>query len=177
MPIFRKVFLLFLLLLPFVFNAQVSDTVVITKEITETERLVDKYGGQIISKFNDVIKAATPMAKEGFEMVVKLKMAQGFASLIPLSLFFLFSYLFYIEHKRVESILNTPKEDRTIERYEYSYGPMSNYNISTFTIIYLIAASLFFVISLFTTYTAIMYLLAPEWYAIKEIIQLLNPQQ
>lgn len=154
-------------------QAQISDTVIVTKEITETERLVDKYGGQIVNKFNDIVSAATPIAKEGFDMAVKLKTAEGFVNLLPFIFFIIFGYLLYAEYKRIETELKVPKEERN-SMYDYSYGPMDEDNITLLLVLYIISTCILFVLSIFTLPTAILYIIAPEWYAITEIIDLLK---
>lgn len=174
-----KKFLFLLLLIPTFLIGQIQDTVITVKEIevSETERLVDKYGGAIVSSFNKLVTSATLMAEEGFKMAVKLQIAEGICSLLPFIFFILFSYLFYKEYFRMYNILKDPEENKNkYKMYNFQYSVMHEDNVSFLLIITMLFAILFFILSIIFTSGGVMRLIAPEWYAIKEIIQLLNPQ-
>lgn len=140
-------------------------------KISTTERLVDKYGGKIIDGFNTVVEKATPVAKQGFEIAVRLQIAKGVACLLPIIFFFIFSYSFKKEYERISSILDSDKVPLHMDKSE---GPMDEDNMTAKLLIYLLMSIVLFILSCIFTYTAITHLIAPEWFAIKEIIELIK---
>jgi hypothetical protein len=172
-----KKFLVLLLLLPTLLVGQITDTVVTTKqiEITETERIVDKYGSAIVTSFNKLITSATPMAEEGFKIAVKVQIAEGIVLLLPFLFAVIFMYITYREYFRISNILNTNDADK-YPRYYFRSGPWHDDNLSFLLIVSVCMSAIFVLFAIFTTGPGVMRLIAPEWYAIKEIIQLLNPQ-
>jgi hypothetical protein len=133
------------------------------------ERLIDKYGGKISEGFNNVVEKTTPVAKEGFYIAVKLNIAHGIGLLLPLLFFFIFGYIFIKEYNKIENIL---KSDNIPRHMSKNHGPMENDNTTPLLIISLVAIVILSVVSLFTTMPGIKHLIAPEWYAIKDIIEL-----
>ena len=131
--------------------------------ITETERIIDKYGSKISDGFNKMVEGVVPMAEAGFTMVVKLKFVEGIIMLLPL----LFAIIFLILFKKEYNKLYNEIKDQT-----YS-NVFDEDNITAFIIIYLILFGLFTSIAIFTTYTAITHIFIPEWFAIKEILNLI----
>lgn len=119
---------------------------------TETERIIDKYGEKIAIAFEEAIDTATPIAKEGYQIAIKLQVVKGIAELLPLVFTIILWFLFNKEYKKVES-------------FEYNGTPWLY-----FTFVSAIITSL---IALFSTYTAVLRLMAPEWYAIKDILDLI----
>jgi hypothetical protein len=161
----KRLFILCALVLSFTINAQTE-----TEEpITETERIVDKYGGQIIDGFNEVIRNVTPYAEEGFNMVVNLQIAKGIGNLLPTILLFIFIIIFRNEYYRIDNIL---KSDNIPQHMDKRYGVIAEENSTLILWLSLATCILLFIISLFTIYDGVLKLIAPEWYAIKEIIEL-----
>lgn len=115
-------------------------------KLSETERIVDKYGGQIKQEFNNLMESVTPIATDGFEMVIKLQIAKGIGMLLPIVIFIILFILFMNE-------LNKDKNEDLI-------------------ITFAIGSGIFIIIAIFTTYYGILHLLAPEWFAVKEILEL-----
>lgn len=139
-------------------NAQES-----TPNITEAERIIDKYGGKIVDGFNSFVEKATPYAEEGFKMVVRLQIAKGIGLLLPLFITIFSWFLLFREVERVRNLESTN-----------SYGPWDSSNITVQIIIYLIVGMVSSMLAFVTTYDGILHLMAPEWYAIQELIELIN---
>lgn len=121
---------------------------------SKTEMVIDKYGSKIVESFKSMTEKLTPIAIDTFEMVVKLQIAKGITYLIPLLVFIIF---FHMSMKH-------------IKKADFS---MYDWNIhGTLSIIFGVIT----LISLISTLTfisdAITHLIAPEWYAIKDIIHL-----
>lgn len=148
-------------LISFADTTSVSDTstsISTNPSISEAERIVDKYGGKIIEGFNSLVQKATPVAKEGFKIAVKLQIAKGIGRLIPIFMFFLFLFLaFKFSKGSTWDIEGRPENDKAV-----------------LTLISGIISGVMFVIACVTTYSGILYLMAPEWFAIKDIIELLK---
>lgn len=157
---------LLLICMIFLINISYAQKTKQTIQITETERIIDKYGSEVINKFNSLIDTATPMAEQGFEMIVKLQIAKGITLLLPALFCLIFIIMFSAEYKTVQKKIQ--EDDNT---YTY-YGPFSEEYINIFLIFYISAAIILFLISLFTFYDALLHLMAPEWHAIKEILNL-----
>lgn len=147
---------------------QVNDSI---PKITETERIIDKYGGKAVDAFNQVVEKAMPLAEEGIEIAVKLQIARGVSLLLPLLFFIIFFRLFVNEYNRINNILNS---DNVPNQYDSHEGPLDNDNVNPKLILYISTAVILLLASLFTTYDGIMHLAAPEWFAIKDIIELVK---
>jgi len=131
--------------------------------ITETERIIDKYGSKISDGFNKMVENVAPMAEQGFTMVVKLKFVEGIILLLPLLFAIIFLILFKKEYNKV---YNEIKDTHYNDVFDCD-------NITAFIVIYLILFSIFTLIAIFTTYDAIIHIFIPEWFAIKEILNLI----
>ena len=137
--------------------------------ISDAERIIDKYGGKIIDGFETITSKITPVATKGFEVAVKLNIAHGIGCLIPLFLFLIFLYSLKNEYFRIDNIL---KSDNVPDNLNYRRGPLHEDNCSLFLVLYIVATVLCFILSLIFTVDGIKHLLAPEWFAIKDIIDL-----
>lgn len=133
------------LLFTFTIYAQ-NDSIIQPSNIAEAERLIDKYGGQLKEDFNNMIKDVTPMAEEGFKVVVRLQVAKGITYLIPTVVFFI-ALPFFIKYG---------KED---------FDSFQTFIVGMITFIS-------FIIAIFSTYHGVLHIMAPEWFAVKEIIGL-----
>ena len=117
-------------------------------EVNETERLIDKYGDKIINSFEKAVDELAPYTKEGFEIVVRLKFAEG--------IFYLSLATFLI----IISIILLAKWKSWVYDNDFEIG-------AGFFIFYsIIASSILY-------YWGIMMSMVPEWFAIKEIIKLI----
>ena len=148
--------LIFIALLLFSINMVFADTTNID-QITETERIIDKYGEKIVGSFNNMTEKMSPYLNEGFEIIVKLEIAKGILGIASVLLPILFWILFLIEYSRIDNISE--------------YGrPTSERNATVQLIIYLVASVVSTIISVFEFPIGIQRIIAPEWFAIKEII-------
>lgn len=138
---------------------------------SETERIIDKYGGKIVEGFNSFVETATPYAKEGFEVVLKLQIAKGIGYLMPMLFFFIFLFLFTKEYKRIMTILESDKVPVHMDR---KYGAFDSGNASFVLYFYLAATIFSFLLGAGCLFPGITHLIAPEWFAIKEIIELIK---
>lgn len=154
---------LFFILCIFLTGYTYSQTDSLSVKETQTERIIDKYSDKIIDGFNKVIDEVTPLAEEGFNMVVRLQIAKGIIFSLPIIFFFFFLYIFIKEYNKI---------DKDENKKDPKYGPFYEANITAPLIIYLILTIITFVLSSVFTYDALTHLIAPEWYAIKEIIDL-----
>ena len=159
--------ILFMLLISLITYSQTAKDSLSTSQ--NVERLIDKYGGKISEGFNDVVEKTTPVAKEGFHIAVKLNIAEGIGYLLPLVFFFIFGYIFIKEYNRIDNMLKSDNIPRNMNK---NYGPIDDDNSTPLLWISLVFTGILFVISLFTTIPGIKHLIAPEWYAIKDIIKL-----
>ena len=140
-------------------------------QITQAERIIDKYSGKIYNVLGEVATELKGPAKEMFNAVIKLEIAKGLGMLIPLFVAFFFLYLFRYEYNSILHLLNS--ED-VPKRLNSNYGPFDESNVTAPLIIYLILFLGFTVFAIGVTYNGIMHLVAPEWYAIQDILKLLK---
>lgn len=147
-----------------------------TITITTAERLIDKYSEKGITAFNNAVDKIAPTAVEGFEIVVKLQIAKGIANLLPLIGFIIFFSLLYKEYFRIETILEKirdPDNSYKNDSFNRNYGPFgADKNITLILAVNLAGTIILFVMGLVCISYAIEYLLAPEWFAVKEIMGL-----
>ena len=162
----KKLLFITLLLFTFNINAQAQGADNDLPTISETERIVDKYGEKLAQGFSSFMESATPVAQEGFKIVVYLQLAKGVSYLLPLIFFILSVILFKNEYNRIENIL---KSDNVPNFYNGNYGPFDESNINIKIIIYLIITIVSAIIAVITTTDGLTHLIAPEWFAIKEI--------
>ena len=154
----RKLVTILLILVSLNSYTQVLDSIPNT---TETERIIDKYGSKISDGFNKIVENVVPMAETGFTMVVKLQIAKGVAYMLVPLLSILFWIMFFTNYKL--SLINQ-KNDDINDWWDASRGAPA--------VVGLILAIITSGISFFTIYWGLLYLIAPEWFAIKEIIGL-----
>lgn len=150
----KKLFLFLILILSFtITNAQ--DT---TDKITETERIVDKYSDKVVDGFNELIKKVTPVAEDAFEIAVRLQIAEGLARLIPL---FMLPLIWLILRNVIKKSKWRPNGD-------------ADNGYAILQIVLWVILCIDFIAFIITIYGAIVRLVAPEWFAIKEILNLIN---
>lgn len=146
----KKIIILMMIVLG-TFTSRAQDSTKTT--ISEIERVVDKYGEKIADGFISTMETAKPVAKEGFKVVVKLQFAKGIANLLPLLIFII-------------SVISITKL--------WGTEHLNNKDISAVGFIWLTLLIISFVLAIFDTYSGITHLIAPEWFAIKEIITLMK---
>lgn len=142
--------------------SQVSKDSLIINE-TQAERIIDKYTDKIADSFNAGIKKITPSIKEGFNIVVKLQIAKGIAYALPLFSFIIFFILYQREYNRIA---------KKCKEEDSNYGPFEVVHVTPLLIINIIITAILCIMTLVFTYDAITHILVPEWYALKEIIDL-----
>lgn len=157
-----KKFIIILLLSCFAFysKAQVDSLVIENVNVTEAERIIDKYSDKIYDGVSTIAEKLTEPAQEVFGYVVFLQIAKGIGMLLPIPLVFIFSFLFLMFYKKVEWSYNSPTAETT--------------GVFTLSIVFGVMAGVSIIIAFCTTYTGLLHLLAPEWYAIKEIVGLIQ---
>lgn len=143
----------------------------VTPVLDKAEHLVDKYSAKIADVFIATMDKATPVAKEGFRALVGVQIAYGVSRILPLLFFLLFWRLAVVEYNRVEGILRGEKVPSDLNS---NYGPFHEENINPKMICYLVATIIAAIVALFSTYDGIMHLIAPKWYAIEKIIEMVK---
>lgn len=164
----KKLLLLIILSLSINLFAQDSSK---TPILDKTEHLVDKYSSKIAETFSTTMEKATPIAKEGFKMAVTVQVAKGIALLLPLVAFLIFSFLFVKEYKNIQKLLSLDSVPLHMNKH---YGPFNEDNINPLLVFSLILSVITGILSIICTYSGVLYLIAPKWFAIKEIIELLK---
>lgn len=137
-------------------NLAMVDSATVT-QLSEAERIVDKYSGKIADTFTKGLNTVVPAAKDGFNMVVKYEQAKGVALLSP--------FLFFILLMALGTVMTimARKRDRhdALDTMEGVIGMVA-----------FILAGCAFIVGVITFGDGVMHLIAPEWYAIQEIIEL-----
>jgi hypothetical protein len=177
----KKITSLFLMLLIFsniTFSQETHETFMSTVDTLKTiqdsttsnaERLIDKYSAKFVNGFTSMIQTVIPTAKEGFLVVVKLQIAKGIVSFIPLFLAILFLILTYREYNLIDNIL---KSENTPEYMDKRRGPLYEDNINPKLVTFFFLFIFLGFTSVFTISDGILHMVAPEWYAIIEIMSL-----
>lgn len=120
---------------------------------TEAERIIDKYTDKVWNGVEDIASQLEGPAKEAFSYVVKLQIAKGIGMLLPAFLFIVCTIIFTLGALTVKDT-EDPKFITPV--------------------VFGIIGLLMFVVSLFSTYDGILHLIAPEWYAVVDIINLVK---
>jgi hypothetical protein len=151
-----KKILIILLLLTTTFTFS-QEEIPIQEEITQAERLIDKYSAKAENKVNQIMSDVKPMAIEGFSMVVKLQRAKGVAYLLVFP-FFIIGWLLFNKYYLLA------KAGDNCDWVDNAFGlhAILTLVISTCLTLGLIPA----------LYHGLLFTMAPEWYAIKEISEL-----
>lgn len=138
----------------------------VTVTTTETERIIDKYADKVYNGISDVTAALKEPAAKVFGYVVKLNIAKGIALLLLLPLAIGCWIWFYISYSRISNKLKNIAE--------YTNKTWSDVDGGSMAVISLVVSLATSFGSIFSTYWGILYLIAPEWFAIKDIIELIN---
>ena len=150
--------LLLLMFLPIMFNVsaqnQVNDVGIDSISISETERIIDKYSEKITNGFNDMAKEVAPLAEQGFEISVKYQKAKGISTLAFSALFLLIPLIviyFTVKHEKdLDEEVTTPIFITSILSFVFAVAN-----------IIIVGAS------------SVQRIISPEWFAIKDIIELI----
>lgn len=140
-----------------------------TPVLDKTEQLVDKYGAKIADAFMVSIDKATPFVKSTFASLVYLQIGRGIAYLIPTLLFLLFVFLLIKEYNLLDAVL---KSDKIPNYLNGNRGPLHEDNINPKILICVLFSIVFCVASIFTIGAALEHLFAPQWFAVKDIIDM-----
>lgn len=141
-------------------------------KVSETERIIDKYGGKIVDGFNYAVESVTPVAEQGFKIAVRLQLADGLAHILPLIFFFVFLSRYRKEYNRIDTILMSSED---LPGKYLSYKPVWNESNASFQLIlYLIFTIVMGVLACKYTMYGITHLIAPEWFAIQDILTLIK---
>lgn len=150
--------------------------------IGETERIIDKYSEKVFSSISGVVESLEAPTKMVFESVVRLQIARG----VGLILFTILSIIVVligfhrigvgvkllektniIIHKNNLEILEKESVDNSQPALSKDHNSLLELGYAVLGV-----GSGLFIISLFSLYYGILYLMAPEWFAIKELIDL-----
>ena len=140
-----------------------------TPVLDKTEQLVDKYSAKIADAFISSIDKATPFVKSTFTSVVYLQVGKGVAYLMPTFFCLLFLIIFINEYNKLDAIL---KSDKVPTNLDSRTGPFCEDNINPKIIISMCFCIICGIIAIFTIADGIEHLFAPQWFAVKDIIQL-----
>lgn len=165
----NKLIILILLIVSNITFAQIDSTQVV--QLSDTERIIDKYSEKIANAFSEGVEKVAPVAEQGFQIAVRYCIAEGIVYMLPLFICLLFMIIATKEYQRITNILNSEKVPKNMNSQNGAYSEEnSSFKLISSTIIFAITGF----ISMFTTYMGITRLIAPEWYAIKEIIKMFN---
>lgn len=145
------------------------------QEISTAERLIDKYTAKIAESMTKIAKQIGKTASntfnyvenvliEGFKYLVRYQIAKGLIHISPMFVAIIFYWIWNSERKRLIKLM----ESKSLE---------SVWNIrviSTKYILFLLGMVAMFFVSLETVPTGILYLVAPEWYALQDAIKLIE---
>lgn len=141
------------ILLSVLFIGNLSAQSVDSLRITETERIIDKYSGKIADTFEKGLEKITPIAEDGFKIMVKLQIVKGITGLIPLFMTILSTVLLGIYMPKAKWGMRAEFPDIMV-------------------IVSIALGIIFLVGAMFTTSNAIEHLMVPEYYAIQDIINM-----
>lgn len=126
-------------------------------QVTQAERIIDKYSGQISEAFNSGVEKITPVAEQGWEMAVKYQVALGIKD-VSVALFWLIILMIILYN--VNKAWKWAKQEDEEDMMGLIFG---------FTA--LVGGSLCAVVIAYLA-DGILYLIAPEWFALQEVIGL-----
>lgn len=141
------------ILLSVLFISNISAQSVDSLRITETERIIDKYSGKIADTFEKGLEKITPIAEDGFKIMVKVQIVKGITGLIPLLCTIILTIIFFVY----------------ANKSEFGRDPIF---ADVMTIIFGFLVILSFVPTVIDTSNAVQHLMVPEYYAIQDIINM-----
>lgn len=165
----KIVLLLFMACVGLTMQAQIDSVSV--EQVTEAERIIDKYSGKVTETVTDLVEGLKGPAEAVFSSVVKLQIAKGIGNLIPILITLLFLYLYIKEYNRITQLLNS---DKPLKSMDTTSGPWDGDNITAQLIVYLVACCVMCITAMASTYGGLLHLIAPEWYAIVELVNLVK---
>lgn len=125
--------------------------------IKETERIIDKYSEKISDSFSNLVHGITPDIKEGFAIVVKKQVVEG---IIDLTCYLLFCILSVIT---------------AVYFYRKADFSGDSPSASVILLIFFGVIGLASIAVLFGNMGELIgKIVVPEWYAIDEILRLIN---
>ena len=157
----KKLFTIALMFIMLSVTAQNENKEVKESNVSETERIVDKYSSKLAENFSQFMETATPMAQEGFKVVVRLQIAKGICKLLFIPLSFFCIWFFY---KNYNSMIREEKDTgKDVSGNDWRIGAM---------VISGLIGIISIITALFQTSSGLQMLIAPEWFALKEITTL-----
>ncbi len=133
-------------------TTKIQDPFITEAGLEKTDEIISKYADGIRDAFNEGMEHAVPVAKDGFELMVRYEIAIGITYLMPLLFFIVFFSMCIVYAKKSEW-----------RKYEIDFEGVMCMILGTVSCIALI-------ITMCTIGEAVLHLLAPEYYAIKDII-------
>jgi len=115
---------------------------------TETERIIDKYSDKISQSFEEGLQKVAPVAEQGFEVAVRLQIAKGTVYMLGAIMLLTLILMTFFYKPLVKYI------------HEVSGGSIYGFVVVSFIPLGILL------------YNGITRLIAPEWFAIKEIIEM-----
>lgn len=122
--------------------------------LSEAERIVDKYGGKIADAFSEGLSKVAPVAEDGFRIMVIYHRAEGITVVLGFLISLFFAY-------KCASGIKEVLDERDTEGRQVA--------LIAGAIVFSIATCVFLVNTFSWGLTSII---APEYYAIKEIISM-----
>ena len=167
----KKIFIVLMFALTASLTAFAQDTTSVSNNITEAERIVDKYAAKVTTAVTNIVAELEEPAKEVFRITVKLKIAQGIAYMLVLVATIIYFYIFNIQYKKGNEYWKDYNQAKLNSYYYKDWSDAPNFGIS---MIFLILGVIFAFASVFATYWGILHLIAPEWFAIQELVELVK---
>ena len=164
--IFKTGLILLLSIISITLFSQDVDSLSTTQQVTEVERIFDKYSAKAVDGLNNAVQNVAPYAEKGFHMAVRLQIAKGIVNIIPLPLTLLFVWLLFRTMKRLDDIEQVKKD--TGENISEIRAEIYKVTLVVSAIVGIVGIIACF----FTVGDGILYLIAPEWYAVQDILQL-----
>jgi len=151
----KKIFVLLAFVITFA-----SQTIAITADstnISNAERIIDKYSDKAYTTIVSIADRLEGPAKEVFHYVTMKNFAQGIAGFAPALLFLM---LFYYYFPTVKKMIKENKCDA-------DHG-------AVFVVGWGLALLALGILTISTFQSSVMHIIAPEWYAIQDIVSLIK---
>lgn len=153
----KNIFIIIVLFLGFNTIAAESDSTFYVTD-SETERLIDKYSDKIADSFSNAVSSITPIAEDGFKVMVSLHFVSGFQLLLVVIALTILSLYFIIQFQK-----HINEKD--------SCGDWGGTKTVFF---FLSLISIIVLISVLVGVPILSKLIVPEYYALKELISFIK---
>lgn len=139
-----------------------QEQVIDTLQITQAERIIDKYSEQISEAFSKGVEKITPVAEEGWKLAVEYQKAVGIAEFTKaFGALLIVLLIFYVQ--RYANKKMTEPDNNEWEGFDiacYIFGGI------------LQICLLFYIFSCIVD--GVLHIKAPEWYALNAIMNMFN---